>query len=276
MIDASQELQDCVGRDVSSLRLRIVSRLGNHDDISVQRRSDPVGFRARVLEVWVLLSHDDQRCCRDLGEPGLSRSMVRTRGQRERLGVSRTADARYHQRAVLIEVGGAPARVQLGEVCLPGDGGPRSRHRHAKEDALQSTLLGVAHERAHQHEAAHQVGALRRGDYRGSGAHGVPDNDRRALELPDQGEEVACGLDVTVGGKRRIAVAVSAKVGARYSVADSAEPGGEKTIRGSQVTHAGHQHQQRSIAADVVADSPSGNGEVDSARVVGHDACPAC
>src|SRR3984893_18286093 len=114
------------------------------------------------------------------------------------------------------------------------------------------------------------VGSLGRGKCRGAGAHGVPKNHRRLLELLDQGYDVARGLDITVGGKRRVAGAVSAEVCARDSVASLPKSRSEESIPGSQVAHTWHKNHHGSFAADVVANSPAGAREVDRARVSEH------
>ncbi len=75
-----------------------------------------------------------------------------------------------------------------------------------------------------------------------AGAHGVADDDRGAAEFLDQGDGIASGFFVSIGGETGVAVTVTAKVGARDSVPRVHEGGSEKAIPGPQVTHPGHEH----------------------------------
>ena len=84
----------------------------------------------------------------------------------------------------------------------------------AEHQALQSGRVAIADEWAEQHEAANEVRLLGCGERAGTGAHRVADDDRRGVQLLDQSEHVAGGLDVAVGAECRVAVAVAAKVGA--------------------------------------------------------------
>src|SRR5205807_10409837 len=68
MVNRSQEPQNRLRGDARALRLRIVPGLGHHYDLSMHCLGYPVGFRALVLEVRVLLTHHDQGGCGDLTE----------------------------------------------------------------------------------------------------------------------------------------------------------------------------------------------------------------
>src|SRR6202022_1315685 len=125
-----------------------------HNHLSMHCLGYPLGFRALVLEVRVLLTHNDQGRYGDLTEQGCDRRVVSAGCQGERLSVSPTADARHYQRSVLIEVGRTPAGVELGQICIPGNGCPRSGHRHTQDDALECADFGVAYEWPAQDQTA--------------------------------------------------------------------------------------------------------------------------
>ena len=152
--------------------------------------------------------------------------------------------------------------VQLGQVGLPGDGRPWRCHGHAQQKALPRACLTVADERPGQHQAADQARSLRGGEDRGPGAHGVAHHDCGAAEFSDQGDDVASGFLVAVGGERGVAVAVAAKVGAGDPVTRCPQGRSEETVAGPQVTHARHKHHQGAGACDVVADPPLRTAEV--------------
>src|SRR5437660_177924 len=143
MVNPSQEAQNRLRCDVTALRLRLVHSLGHHYDLSIHCLGYPVGFGPLVLEVRVLLTHHDEGGCGDLTEQGCDRSVVRAGCQGERLSVSAAADARHDQRSVLIEVSRTPAGVELGEICLPGEGYPGPGDRHAQADALECATCGA-------------------------------------------------------------------------------------------------------------------------------------
>jgi len=77
-----------------------------------------------------------------------------------------------------------------------------------------------------------------------------------------RGEDVASGFLTAVGRERGVAVAVAAKIGAGPPVTRSPQGRSEETVPGPQVTHAGHQHHQRAVACDVVADPPLRAAEI--------------
>jgi hypothetical protein len=60
-VDRAEKRQNGRGREVWSLRLRVVASVWDHDDVCVQGLSDPVGFGARVREVGVVSAHHNQR-----------------------------------------------------------------------------------------------------------------------------------------------------------------------------------------------------------------------
>ena len=157
---------------------------------------------------------------------------------------------------------GPPARVQLGQVGLPGDGRPWRCHGHAQHQAPHRACLGVADERPDQHQAADQARPLRGGQDRGPGAHGVAHHHGRAAEFPDQGKDIASGFLIAVGRERGIAVAVAAKIGAGHPVTRSPQGRSQETVAGPQVTHARHQHHQGAGTCDVVTDPPLRTAEI--------------
>ena len=77
---------------------------------------------------------------------------------------------------------------------------------------------------------------------------------QRLVEFLNEGDDVVRRLDVSVGGERRVAFAVTTEVRTCHPVALLTQGGGEKTVRTPQIAHTGYQHDQRTIAADVVAD----------------------
>ena len=146
--------------------------------------------------------------------------------------------------------------VELWHVGLPRARRPRGRHRDPEEHPLHCADLAVANERADEHEAADERGLLGRRDDGSPGAHRVADDDGRATELFDESEHVAGGLHVTVGGERRVAVAVTAQIGRCDSVARLDERGREEAIGRSQVAHPWDQDDEGAIPGDVVCDPP--------------------
>ena len=70
----------------------------------------------------------------------------------------------------------------------------------------------------------------------------------------DQGDDIGSRFLVAIGRERVVAVAVAAKVGAGHPVTRRPQGRSEETVAGPQVTHARHQHHQRAVARDVVAD----------------------
>jgi hypothetical protein len=85
----------------------------------LQGAGDPVGLCSRVREVGVLLAHHDQDRRGDIGQPRFGRVVAGARGGRERLGVSRPAEARHDLVAVFAEIGWPPADVGGCHVGLP-------------------------------------------------------------------------------------------------------------------------------------------------------------
>ncbi len=122
--------------------------------------------------------------------------------------------------------------------------------------------LGVADEGAHQHESADQLRAFGCGVDGCAGSHRVPHHHGRAAELLDQGRDVAGGLDVAVGGKGRVAVAVTTQVGAGDAIPSGAQNRCEEAVGAAKVTHPGDQHHQRAIPIELVADPTVGAVEV--------------
>ena len=78
----------------------------------------------------------------------------------------------------------------------------------------------------------------------------------------NQGDDIGGSFLVAVGGERGVAVPVTAQVSAGDPVAPRTQGGGEETIGGPEVTHAGHEHHQRAIAGDVVTDASFRPAEV--------------
>ena len=95
-----------------------------------------------------------------------------------------------------------------------------------------------------------------------AGAHRVADQDCRLAELLDQSDDIPGGLLIAVGGKRGVAVAMSAQVRARHPVASLAQRRSQEAIAAAQVAHSGHEHQQRPLAGDVIRDAPLGTRDV--------------
>jgi hypothetical protein len=85
-----------------------------------------------------------------------------------------------------------------------------------------------------------QFGPLRRGEDRGTGAHGVADHDGGTAEFLDQGGDIARCFLVAVGRERGVAVTVAAKIGAGDAVTRRPQGRSEEAVVGPQVTHAGH------------------------------------
>lgn len=128
---------------------------------------------------------------------------------------------------------------------------------------MQSARLAVADEWAEQHEPADEARFHRGSECAGPSPHRVADDDRGLIKLLDKRENVAGGFSVAVGGERRVAVAVPAKVGAGDPVAGVADRRGEEAISRSEVTHAGHEHHEWPVAGDVLADAAFGAVQVD-------------
>jgi len=188
--------------------------LRHHDDVPAESVGDPVCLGARIGEVGVLLAHHDQGRSGHVGEALLGGGVARAGGEGERLGVARPVQAGDDAAPVVVEVHRVPAGVELRQVRLPREGDPRSSHGDAKQDALDGADLSVADERAHEHEAEHQIGPLSRNEGSRAGSHRVAHDDRRAAEVLDEGDDVARSVGVAVGGEGGVAVAVTAKVGA--------------------------------------------------------------
>ena len=182
-----------------------------------------------VREVGVLLAHHDQGGC-DVGQPCLRQRVARARGAGERAGVSRPPDARRDLLAVLGEVGGPPACVQLREVRLPGDGRPQRCDGGAQEQPLHRADRAVANERADEDQAGNRLRPLGSNEHRDAGAHGVTDDDSRAAKRLDQRDDITGGFLVAVGRERGVAVAVAAQISTGDPVAGVPQCGSEEAV----------------------------------------------
>ena len=233
---------DGAGGDVGSLRLRVVPGLGHHDDLSAQG-GDPVSFRARIRKIRVLSITTNGSL--DVGQPRLGGRVTCARGQRERSRVPWLVQAGHDLIAVLAEVSGSPARVQLRQVGLPGDGRPRWGHGRAQQGTLHSAYRGVAHEGADEDQAANEVGLPGRGRTADPAAMELPTATAGPPSSLDQRDDIAGGFLVAVGRERGGAVAVAAQVSTGDAVGPGIPPcGNQETVSGPQVAHAGHEYYQ--------------------------------
>lgn len=87
------------------------------------------------------------------------------------------------------------------------------------------------------------------------------DDDSRSAELLDQAHNVTCGLRISVGGKRRNAVAIPPEVGTCQLVAVRPKARSQESIGASEIAHAEDEDNKRSRAANVVADLPARTGQ---------------
>ena len=209
-------------------------------------------------------------------EAGRRLGMADPSGQRERVGPTGTLEAGDDRVAVGVEVVGAAARIELGQVRLPGGSGPQRRHGHSEQDALDRADLAVTDERSDQDQPAHQVGTLGGRPHRRARAHRVADDDgalRACAELLDQGDQVGAGGRVAVPAEGRVAVAVAPQVGAGDAVAGGDEGRHEVPVGRAEVAHPGDEDHEGTVSGHVVADAPLGAAEVlegAGSGVVGH------
>jgi len=250
------------GGDVGPLRLRVVPGLGHHDDRA---------FRVCAIQSASARGYGKSGSC----SPITTRTGAATSVRRASAGAWLVRVVRENARAY-------PGRRRLATIWSrysPKSAGRRPAysfgrydfHEAAAHGGVMATrsrtrrialVLPFADERPDQHQTRDEFRPLRCGECRSAGAHGIADHDCRAAEFLDQGYHVASGLSVAVGGERGIAVAVAAKIGAGDPVTSIPQGRGEEPVAGLQVTHAGHQHRQRPVAGDVIADAPAGTREV--------------
>ena len=111
----------------------------------------------------------------------------------------------------------------------------------------------VANEGSNEDQAVDEIGSLGRGKDGGASSHGVAHHHGGAIEFLNEGDDVTCRLDVSVGSERRVAIAVTTQVRACDPVARVTKRRRRETVRTSQIAHSGHQNDERTIAADVIA-----------------------